>query len=259
MSVNTLTGRDTRPTRAVTQRKGRAFTLIELLVVIAIIAILAALLLPALSKAKERGRRTACLNNLRQVGLGLVMYAGDYKDLIPFVEPSGHHPYSLSDTTSFPGEQPDVRPNRRVGVGFIVPDYIQNGRVFYCPSFHNPQNPFGYDEPQYGFARNFPTKYVRMPYEYNRYVSDDWKPGKTSLSVLGRKAVMADFFSNGLGQFGHKFGYTVTYGDGSARWRPDKTRAISRQVVDMPRDLPKAKQVMAYFNEEEPLPAAWLK
>jgi prepilin-type N-terminal cleavage/methylation domain-containing protein len=108
--------------------KKSAFTLIELLVVIAIIAILAAILLPVLASAQERARRTACVNNLRQIAVGNIIYAGDNND---FVIQCG---YNNSDPLKGPFVQNSIFPAANVAASTENMEVQTNhNTIWLCP------------------------------------------------------------------------------------------------------------------------------
>lgn len=96
-----------------TRTNKRGFTLIELLVVISIISILAAILFPVFARARENARKTACLSNAKQIGMGLMMYAQDYDEKLPL--------YYFTGGVSYAWHHP------------VVP-YIKSEQVFICPS-----------------------------------------------------------------------------------------------------------------------------
>lgn len=168
-------------------RNSRAFTLIELLVVIAIIAILAAILFPVFAQAREAAKKTACLSNLRQAGMGIKMYLTDSEDVYPYqpifsMNSDGSYPYGLTTGSRAPAGDGDTGqpdgwsenpPTNRWDSGpllYIVQPYIKSVELGFCPSGR----------------RSYPDSSPNTNYEQNAYIFADNRREETQGGSPGR-------------------------------------------------------------------------
>jgi prepilin-type N-terminal cleavage/methylation domain-containing protein len=125
--------------------KNKGFTLIELLVVIAIIASLAAILFPVFAQAREKGRQTQCLSNMRQLGTAFQLYTTDYDDIYPMSRmPDANHAIGGCVDISIFGAPHSNLGGSSINWKRTIMPYIKNKNIFSCPS-----NAFQWTKPNY--------------------------------------------------------------------------------------------------------------
>lgn len=228
-------------------RTTAAFTLIELLVVIAIIAILAAILFPVFAQAREKARQASCLSNVRQLGLGWMMYVQDYDETFP--------PH-VTERTAPPGT-PDT-PEARAPFSYRtkLQPYTKNEQIYKCPSApawpapssgrwfttdygnnHNEANlvnasqrQWYIDNPDFGFNETTTLASLASPARFIVIADAARASGLPSRGGLYPQpwafddASLPDNRQQARFKARHNNGGNIAYGDGHARFvRPEQT------------------------------------
>lgn len=148
------------------KKRFKGFTLIELLVVIAIIGILAAMLLPALQRARENARRAVCKGNLKQISLGIHIFSSDHSEKFPCGDANGN------TVTA----DPPVGATVKGSFGLMHPDYIKPFKVYICPSNINAQPADVLAGPAAGEIAFLATNRATCHYAYYVGLSESARP-----------------------------------------------------------------------------------
>jgi prepilin-type N-terminal cleavage/methylation domain-containing protein/prepilin-type processing-associated H-X9-DG protein len=206
----------------------RGFTLIELLVVIAIIAILAAILFPVFARARERARMASCLSNLKQIGVGTMMYVQDYDELFPNTISWGR--LWTGDWIADP-----ARPDSLRYLPELDAPYVKNKDVWFCPSVGKDGRAAGFwgtPPAGLGLAEANGTTYLWQHQTADCHSVNPFVPAYTvsassqaSVSQVARAPLLHDIPYHGVdaGQLGatfHMGGINVMYADGHAKYSP---------------------------------------
>ncbi len=241
-------------------RSGNAFTLIELLVVIAIISILASILFPVFARARENARRTSCLSNMKQIGLGMMQYVQDYDERFPLAMWEGSATFGIG--TGGAGSRTYQRQSPlqastpagkfRVSAGtdtqhyyswmdFIFP-YVKSTNIFECASFDPSLEPgapsYGYN-PYLSKIRPYPSQIpssqadigrsaeiimaLELPTYHSTYSGPDAYCQSASTSGFMHPSNSRYYL-----MWPHFEGGTVAFADGHAKWYKRGASAVCR-------------------------------